>query len=53
MPLVMSAERTFWEKATAAHVYCQQAKLKGQRCSRHWYDLAAMVKSGHAKLVLL
>jgi hypothetical protein len=53
MPLVMSAERTFWEKATAAHVYCQQAKLKGQRYSRHWYDLAAMVKSGHAKLALL
>ena len=23
-PLVMAAERTFWEKATAAHVYCLQ-----------------------------
>ena len=23
-PLVMAAERTFWEKATAAHVYCKQ-----------------------------
>ena len=33
-PLVMDAERTFWEKATAAHVYCQQARLRGERYSR-------------------
>lgn len=31
-PLVMAAERTFWEKATAAHVYCRQACLRGKRC---------------------
>ena len=24
-PLVMSVARTFWEKATAAHVFCAQA----------------------------
>lgn len=48
-PLVMAAERTFWEKATAAHVYCRQGRLRGERYSRHWYDLAAMVNSGHAQ----
>ena len=44
-PLVMSAERTFWEKATAAHVYCLQGRLRGDRYSRHWYDLAAMART--------
>jgi len=44
-PCVMKAERTFWEKATAAHVYCLQGRLRGQRYSRHWYDLAAFAKS--------
>ena len=47
-PLVMVAERTFWEKATAAHVYSLQGRLRGERYSRHWYDLAAMAKTGHA-----
>jgi hypothetical protein len=46
-PLVMAAERTFWEKATAAHVYCLQGRLRGERFSRHWYDLAALAKSGY------
>ena len=44
-PLVMAAERTFWEKATAAHVYCLQGRLRGERYSRHWYDLAALARS--------
>lgn len=48
-PLVMAAERTFWEKATAAHVYCCQGRLRGDRYSRHWYDLAALANSGHAQ----
>ena len=47
-PLVMAAERTFWEKATAAHVYSLQGRMRGQRYSRHWYDLSAMAKTGHA-----
>ena len=47
-PLVMAAERTFWEKASAAHVYSLQGRLRGERYSRHWYDLAAMHTSGHA-----
>ena len=46
-PLVMAAERTFWEKATAAHVYCLQGRLRGERYSRHWYDLAAIAKTPH------
>lgn len=46
-PLVMAAERTFWEKATAAHVYCLQGRLHGDRYSRHWYDLAAIAKTPH------
>ena len=46
-PLVMAAERTFWEKATAAHVYCLQGRLRGERYSRHWYDLAALAKTTH------
>jgi hypothetical protein len=29
-PLVMAAERTFWEKATAAHVYSLQGRLRGE-----------------------
>ncbi len=51
-PLVMAAERTFWEKATAAHVYCRQERLRGERYSRHWYDLAAMASSGHAQAAI-
>ncbi len=46
-PLVMAAERTFWEKATAAHVYCLQGRLRGERYSRHWYDLAAIAQSDY------
>lgn len=46
-PLVMAAERSFWEKATAAHVYCRQERLRGERYSRHWYDLAALANTEH------
>ncbi|WP_439366236.1 nucleotidyl transferase AbiEii/AbiGii toxin family protein [Bradyrhizobium sp. DASA03005] len=38
-PKTMKAERNFWEKATAMHVFCVQGKLKGERFARHWYDL--------------
>ena len=51
-PLVMPSERTFWEKATAALVYCKQGRLRGERYSRHWYDLAAMANSGHAQAAI-
>ena len=44
-------DRTAWpDKATAAHVYSLQGRLRGERYSRHWYDLAAMAKTGHAAL---
>lgn len=46
-PLVMAAERTFWEKATASHVYCHQGRLRGERYARHWYDLVALSHSVH------
>ncbi|NIA70993.1 nucleotidyl transferase AbiEii/AbiGii toxin family protein [Pelagibius litoralis] len=44
-PRVMKVERTFWEKATAAHVYCAQEQLKGERFARHWHDLAALAQT--------
>ena len=37
-PRVMHAERTFWEKATAIHVFCLQERLRGERFARHWHD---------------
>jgi hypothetical protein len=46
-PQVMSLARTFWEKATAAHVFCAQGRLRGERYARHWHDLAAISRSEH------
>jgi hypothetical protein len=46
-PQVMSVARTFWEKATAAHVFCAQARVRGERYARHWHDLAAIGRSSH------
>lgn len=46
-PLVMSVARTFWEKATATHVYCAQGRFRGERYARHWHDLAAIMRSAH------
>lgn len=47
-PRVMAVERTFWEKATAAHVYCLQQRLRSGRFARHWYDLAQLERTGFA-----
>lgn len=47
VPQVMSVGRTFWEKATAAHVFCAQARLRGDRFARHWHDLAAIARSAY------
>lgn len=41
-PRVMHAERTFWEKATAIHVFCLQERLRGDRFSRHWHDIVRL-----------
>lgn len=46
-PLVMSVARTFWEKATAAHVYCVQGRIRSERYARHWHDLAAIARSSY------
>ena len=47
-PRVMMVERTFWEKATAIHVYCLQKRLRADRFSRHWHDLARLYAQGVA-----
>lgn len=47
-PRVMNAERTFWEKATAAHVYCLKGNFRGDRYARHWYDIARLADAGIA-----
>lgn len=44
-PQVMTLARTFWEKATAAHVFCAQGRIRGERHARHWHDLAAISRS--------
>ena len=41
-PRVLQAERTFWEKATAAHVFCAQRRVRGEGFARHWHDLARL-----------
>ncbi|MDR0781532.1 MAG: nucleotidyl transferase AbiEii/AbiGii toxin family protein [Pseudomonadales bacterium] len=51
-PLVMSVARTFWEKATAAHVFCAQGRIRGERYARHWHDLAAIARSHHFASVI-
>ena len=47
-PTTMLAERTFWEKATAVHVFCRQRRRRGERLSRHWHDLARLDEAGIA-----
>jgi hypothetical protein len=45
----MRPTRTFWEKATAAHVYCVRGGFRGaERWSRHWYDIVALLDAGAA-----
>lgn len=45
-PRVLMAERTFWEKATTAHVYTLDGKLRADRFARHWYDLVQLDSAG-------
>jgi len=48
-PQVMKAERTFWEKATAIHVFCLQGRFRGaDRFARHWHDIARLGEAGFA-----
>jgi hypothetical protein len=46
-PNVMLPKRTFWEKATAVHVYCARG-TQGDRYSRHWHDLVRLDDAGYA-----
>ncbi len=45
---VLSAERTFWEKAMILHrlYHSPEEKTVSKRMSRHYYDLYAMSKAG-------
>lgn len=46
---VMRPERTFWEKATAIHVFCLQGEFRGgERFARHWHDLTRLERAGIA-----
>jgi Nucleotidyl transferase AbiEii toxin, Type IV TA system len=52
-PRVMRIERTFWEKATAIHVFCAQGRFRGaDRFARHWHDIARLGETGHAACAL-
>jgi hypothetical protein len=46
-PRAMLPERTFWEKATAVHVFCHNLP-DDDRLSRHWYDLVKLDDEGYA-----
>ncbi len=52
MPRVMAAERTFWEKATAAHVSCLKGEFRGDRYARHWHDIARLAEAGIVKAAI-
>ena len=46
-PQVMRPERTFWEKATAIHVFCAQGSFRGgARFARHWHDVTRLDTAG-------
>ena len=48
-PRVMLATRTFWEKATAIHIFCRQGRFRGgDRFARHWYDIVRLDDAGIA-----
>ncbi len=45
----MRPERTFWEKATAIHVFCAQGTFRGgARFARHWHDVTRLDAAGFA-----
>lgn len=52
-PQVMRAERTFWEKATAIHVFCIQGEFRGgDRFARHWHDVTRLDAAGFAEAAI-
>lgn len=48
----MLVERTFWEKATAIHVFSRRARHRGNRLSRHWHDLVRLDDGGYVEKAL-
>ena len=42
---VMNIQRTFWEKATLAHVACVKGRNNWKSFARHWHDLVQIYKS--------
>ena len=52
--VVLSPERTFWEKATLIHVECNRNKIKADmhRLSRHWYDLLMLTEHASGKAAI-
>jgi len=52
--VVLSPERTFWEKATLIHVECNRKIFKSDanRLSRHWYDLLMLAKHDVGKAAI-
>jgi len=52
-PRVMRPERTFWEKATAIHVFCVQGEFRGgNRFARHWHDITRLDRAGIVKTAI-
>jgi hypothetical protein len=47
-PKAMLPKRTFWEKATAVHVYCR-GDTQDDRYARHWHDLVRLDDAGFAQ----
>lgn len=45
--IVLSAERTFWEKITLIHAQCQRGsiRVKSEKMARHWYDVAMLANN--------
>jgi Nucleotidyl transferase AbiEii toxin, Type IV TA system len=50
-PRAMLPKRTFWEKATAIHVYCR-GDTQDDRYARHWHDLVRLDDAGYAQEAL-
>lgn len=49
----MAPERTFWEKATAVHVFCSGGRNRGRPAfARHWHDLTKLDAGGYAAQAL-
>ena len=39
-------------EVTAVHVFCRQKRSRGERLSRHWYDLVKLDDAGYAEKAL-